>query len=279
MTRRKKDKQSKVDYNELHNAWTRYSKEITDKINNISKERAKEYEGLYNLWNEYTQKMTEGVSNYSPKNNKSLSEMQKVWSDYSEEIGERFGDIMGKENGPYKELFELWTEYNKEVGPHIKGLVTESIKEQGELYEIWMDAFGMKDQYQMQGIPGNIRDIGDFWRSIMEKSMKMNPPIPDDKMDFGKQYRELFDLWSSAYSKTMMDTLRSSQFAETNGNILNSNLDMIRARDQLSKQYLSAMGLPTKENLDDIYKKLHELDRKISEIQRGLRSQRTAKKK
>jgi hypothetical protein len=54
---------------------------------------------------------------------------------------------------------------------------------------------------------------------------------------------------------------------------------MIHARDQLSKQYLSAMGLPTKENLDDIYKKLHELDRKISDIQRGLRSQRTTKKK
>jgi hypothetical protein len=39
------------------------------------------------------------------------------------------------------------------------------------------------------------------------------------------------------------------------------------------------MGLPTKDNLDDIYKKLHELDRKFSDIQRGLRSQRFAKKK
>jgi hypothetical protein len=279
MARRSKDKENKVDYNELHNAWTGYSKKITDKINTISKERAEEYESLYNLWNEYSQKMTERVSEYSPKDNKFLSEMQKVWSDYSEKIGERFVDIMEKENGPYKELYETWNEYNQKVGPHIKGLVTESIKEQGELYEIWMDAFGMKDQYQMQGIPENIRDMGDFWRSIMEKSMTMSPPIMDDKMDFGKQYKELFDIWSNAYSKTMRDTLRSSEFAETNGNILNSNLDMIRARDQLSKQYLSAMGLPTKENLDDIYKKLHELDKKVSDIHRILRSQKTAKKK
>ena len=101
----------------------------------------------------------------------------------------------------------------------------------------------------------------------------------DDKMDFGKQYKEFFDLWSNAYSKTMMDTIRSPEFAETNGNILNSNLDMIHARDQLSKQYLSAMGLPTKENLDDIYNKLHELDKKISDIHRILSSQKTAKKK
>ena len=66
--------------------------------------------------------------------------------------------------------------------------------------------------------------------------------------------------------------IKSPEFAKMDGNILSSNLDMIKANDKLMNQSLNAMGLPTKENLNDIYLKLHDMDRKISEIAKAVNS-------
>jgi hypothetical protein len=276
MTKSKKSQKSSKEYDELYNAWVEYSREISERIKDVTEERAKEYEDLYNIWNEYAQKMTKEVSRASPKDKRSLSDMQKAWTNYSDEFGERFVDLMGKGNGPYKDLYKIWAEYSQKMGSHLSELMNESIKEQQDLYEIWMDTFGMKEQKSTH--PGDFSDITGFWMDMFRRSQSAFSMPEASQWDYQKQYKEFNELWTEAYSKMMKNVLRSSEFAQMNGNILDANLNLKQQNDEMVNSYLDAVGIPTKENLDDIHYKLHELDRKISEISRAVKSQRSKRK-
>jgi hypothetical protein len=278
MAKPKKSQKNSKEYNELYNAWVEYSREISERIKDVTEERAREYEDLYNIWNEYAQKMTKEVSRNSPKDKRSLNEVQKAWTNYSDEFGERFVDVMGKGNGPYKDLYKIWTEYSQKMGSHLSELMNESIKEHQDLYEIWMDTFGMKEKEQKSTYHGDYMDIAQFWMGMLKEPQNTFSMSNTSGWDYQKQFKDFNELWTDAYSKMMKNVLRSSEFAQMNGNILDANLELKRQNNEMVNRYLEAMGMPTKENLDDIHYKLHELDRKISEISRTVKSQRSKRK-
>ncbi|UCG68496.1 MAG: hypothetical protein JSV09_11880 [Thermoplasmata archaeon] len=274
-----KKKQNSQNESEIYDTWIDFSREITDRIKDITKGKAYEYERLYNIWTEYAQKMTEQVATNSPRDKTSFLDMQKVWTDYSDELGERFADILSKENGPYKELYEIWTEYSEKMSQHLSELMNESIKEQKDLYELWMDAFGMKKKSQNQELQYTVNDLGHLWLKMWEKSKDMYPTSPDVGFDYNTRLKELNELWIDSYSKMVMDVIRSPSFAKMNGNILDTNLEAIKLNDQLTKQYLTSLGMPTKESLDEIYQKLHDMDRKLAGISRSVNSKNKGPKK
>jgi gas vesicle protein len=261
---------------DIYDAWHDFSKEISERIKDMTKEGADEYKDLYEIWTEYAQKMTEQMGKFTPEDGLTLKSMQKMWSDYSNRIGDGFGDIISKDNGPYRELYQIWTEYSGRMSESLSELMSENIKSQRDLYELWMDAFGMKDVGQDERF---FRDMSSFWMDMWGKSNYLFPAIPDTNYGFDTKYKELNDLWTKNYSKMVMNFIRSQTFAEMNGNILDSNLEAIRANQEFINQYLSTIGMPTKENIDEIYSKLHDLDKKVSEISRAVKSQKTRRKK
>jgi hypothetical protein len=266
-----KKKNSKK-HHDAYNTFVDFSKDMTEKINEITREGANEYKDLYNTWSEYAQKMTDKMAQFTPEDEGTFKGVQKVWKDYSEMIGDCFYDIMNRENGPYKELYQTWTDYTSKMGEQLSDLMSESFKEQQDLYELWMDSFGMKDMDHDEDLARIYKNMNQFWLDVWQNSKGLFQPVPENDMNFSARYKELNDLWTKAYSKMVMNIIKSPEFAEMDGNILNTNLDMIKANDQLMNQYLNAMGLPTKESISDIYLKLHDLDRKISEIARAVNS-------
>jgi hypothetical protein len=63
------------------------------------------------------------------------------------------------------------------------------------------------------------------------------------------------------------------------GQTLNANLEMKKYNDQFLNSYLSVIGVPTKENMDEVYLKLYDLDRKISKIARSVDSRSKNRRK
>ncbi len=276
---RNKKKHSSKKPDEIHDSWIELSKEISDRINDITKERAKESEELYEIWSEYAKKMTEHMGKFSSDEGIAFEDMQNMWTDYSGKIGDRFFDLLKKENGPYKELYQLWTEYSGKMSEHLSELMNETMKEQRDLYELWMDSFGVKDKSLDSDFSTAFKTMNQFWLDMWEKTRDVLPSTGEGDKSLDLRVKELNDLWTKNYSRMIIDIMRSPAFAKMNGNILDSNLEIKRLNDQFKNQYLSSLGLPTKENLDDIYRKLHDIDRKISEIYRALNSNKTKAKK
>ncbi len=259
-----KKEQNDKDYEKFYEAWLDLSKDLTDRIPELTKEGAKRYEDLYGLWSEYAQLMSEKLGEVSTEDKPGFEEMQKLWGEYSDRMGQKFVDLFGKKDIPYKELYQLWSEDSTKMGEQLTGLMNERIKRQKDLYELWMDAFSVKDA-------AHLEDLSQFWREMWERSQSILASDGGDK-DYAVKWKELNDLWTEECSKMIMDAIGRPGFAEMNGDVLTRNLEMLQESQQSMKQYLSAVGLPTKDHIDEIYRKLHELDRKISEVARTVNS-------
>ncbi|UCF08741.1 MAG: hypothetical protein JSW28_03350 [Thermoplasmata archaeon] len=268
-----KKKQSK-EKEDIYISWMEYSKDIGDRVNDMAKESANEYKELYKIWGEYTQKMTEHMAEFPSGETGTFEEMQNVWAQYSSKLGERFLDMSRQDNGSYNELYDLWTQYSGKMSEHLSEVVSENLKNQKELYELWMDAFGIKDA----GEKGPASGIDSFWLEVWERSKEKFPPPTLSDREFEIWSKEWNDLWVNAYSKMVANVMKSPAFAAMDGQTLDANLDAISASDKLVGNYLSSMGMPTKENINEIYSKLHDLDKKISQIVRTINKMNGGKK-
>jgi hypothetical protein len=262
------------EHHDIYENWVDFSKDISDRINYLTHESTSEYNELYKIWSEYVQEMTEHMANYSPEDTDAFEEMQRIWTHYSGKIGEKFVDALSSDNGSFKELYQMWTEYSGKMSQNLSELLSENIKSQKELYELWMDSFGIKDKSYNPHPHDVYEDMGQFWMKMWEHSWDMHPSAHTRNTDFNATYKELSDFWAKNYSKWVANFMRSPEFAKMNGEILDSNLETIRANQEYWTQYFSTMGIPTKENIDEIYQKLTDLDRKISEVNRSLKSKK-----
>ncbi len=259
---------------EIYDNWVDFSRNISETLNEFTKESMDEFKELHQIWSEYTQNMSDMMTKVTPGDENAFADIQNMWKNYSEEMGERFVEILKRENGPYKDLYQMWTDYSSKMGEHISELMSESLKEQHDLYELWMDSFGMKDNGRGEDISEMYKNLNQLWFNTWKRSREMVPPLTRGDMSLSADYKELTEFWTNAYSKMVKNIINSPDFAKMDGNILNANLEAIKINNELTNNYLSAMGLPTKNNLDDIYQKLHDLDRKISEISKAINSKK-----
>ncbi|UCE37932.1 MAG: hypothetical protein JSW00_01430 [Thermoplasmata archaeon] len=269
-----KKKGSSKKHSDVYDNWIDYSRDISERINEFTNESAGEYKELYSLWSDYAQNMSDKMAKFTPEDESAFTDIQNMWRDYSEEMGERFVEILKNEKGPYKELYKMWTDYSAKMGEQLSDLMSESLKEQHDLYELWMDSFGIKDNGNEDDISDMYKDIYQFWQNMWGRSNDIIPPFNYSDMNLNTNYKELSEFWTNTYSKMVKNVINSPDFAKMDGNILKANLEALKITDELINQYLSAMGLPTKNNLDDIYQKLHDMDRKISEISRAINSKK-----
>jgi hypothetical protein len=259
----------------LSDSWGEFSKEMNQRINVIANNTEKDLTDHYDMWREYSQKVTDMLSKFNPEDEKTMEKIQDLWIEYSETIGTKFVEVMEREAGPSKELYKIWTDYSARMGDQISELMSESLKEQHDLYELWMDSFGIKDNGNENNTPQFYKEMNQFWQNMWIRTKDLPLPLSQGEMNLNADYKELFELWTNAYSKMVKNVINSPDFAKMDGNILEANLEAIKINNEHANKYLSAVGLPTKDNLDDIYQKLHDMDRKISEISRAISSKKT----
>ena len=250
----------------LSGAWVDFSKNVNERMMKLAKEGAREYDELYRIWSEYAQKMTSRISSFSPDDESGLTEMKRLWTDYSGRLGNGIYALSGSGREPYREILRLWSEYSERMRDFLSDAFRGQMKEQRDLYSLWMDAFGMKDQ-------GGSDDMNSRWFETWMRSWELMSPLQaGDPGDLMSRYKELNDLWTKTYSKALSDLMKGHPYAEFTGSLVERNSEWRTAFEKALNQYLGSMGMPTKESVDDIYQKLHEIDRKLSELGRKYES-------
>jgi len=271
MASSKKDRSTgSVEHKKLYDTWVEFSKDISDRFMEVAKGGNGEYKELYDIWSEYTQHMGNYLSKFSPSDENAVHDLQHLWEDFSgkaSEMGKNFAEMFKNGEGPFKDMHPTFNSYSEKMSMSLSELMNKSIKEQKELYEVWMDAFENQDTTPIKGTPEAFEGMGKFWMEMWNSSKDMFPLKEGE--DINAKFKEMNDLWTKTYSKNIIDVLKSDGFATMNKNILNSNLDMKMLNEKMANQFLLSLGMPTKENIDDIYRKLYEIDKKLSKIARN----------
>jgi hypothetical protein len=85
---------------------------------------------------------------------------------------------------------------------------------------------------------------------------------------------EAMDLWSNTLDQTLMEFNRSADFANLQRRFLHAAMRQRVEVRKLAEQAAKAVDMPTRTEIDDIYRRLHDLTREVHGLRRELRSLR-----
>jgi len=77
-----------------------------------------------------------------------------------------------------------------------------------------------------------------------------------------------YNLWVQELEKRFDILLRDEEFTTNLGSFVSSYLQVKSRSDSIMERYCSRMNIPTKSEINGIYKKLHDLQKKVDKLSR-----------
>lgn len=230
------------------------------------KQAQKKDDDLHEQWVDFASKMGDKIREMTKEETDRYSEIFETWTEYSTKVGESLKDMkepMDKEES--EEVYGLWKEYSDKMADQFSELTEGAIEEQTELYNLWMDAFSLN--HEGDEPPFNIAEIMKFWTE---------PLMPGFKADLeyanaSEQMKKVHDIWVKSASENINKFMRTPQFSYMIGDMTNFKMDLNKQIQQQVTRSLESAGFPSKEGVDEIYKKLNELERKIDWLSNNLK--------
>ncbi|HVX01966.1 MAG TPA: poly(R)-hydroxyalkanoic acid synthase subunit PhaE [Nitrososphaera sp.] len=90
-----------------------------------------------------------------------------------------------------------------------------------------------------------------------------------DKNDFDAYRKAMIEAFEDAFTSLYA----SSEFSQVYGKLFSSQLDMAKAMQTITERNFKALNLPTRGEVDEILKDLHELKRSVRELKRSIEKQ------
>lgn len=172
--------------------------------------------------------------------------LQAVWKEMAEETGRRVVAALEKSMALGREAGEqaksAWDAAPKGPGP-------------AEVYDIWK-------KYWTKSLEAT-RTAGERWRE------GGGPDLDSQK--------EFYNLWLEANSELMKLYLRSPLFASLLGQNLSRGLEFRQQTREMVETMMRNAGAPTKGDIDEVIRKVQDLDRKVEAVRKAL-NDRKAKK-
>jgi Poly(R)-hydroxyalkanoic acid synthase subunit (PHA_synth_III_E) len=85
---------------------------------------------------------------------------------------------------------------------------------------------------------------------------------------------EAMDLWNNTLDQTLMEFNRSADFAKLQQRFLHAAMRQRLEVRKLAEQAAKAVDMPTRTEIDDVYRRLHDLTREVHGLRRELRTLR-----
>ena len=123
-----------------------------------------------------------------------------------------------------------------------------------------------------------------FYKAWNEASEKLSSQFAEKMVNLQKDsekpigFMDFYDLWQETFSKTYVELLSLPDMVSVQTRLSSSMMDLIKYWRDFIEAIIStspAFPLPTKSEMDDVYKKLHLLEKEIDEINKKVEGQRT----
>jgi len=210
------------------------------------------YEKMYNAWLEATKKflspwssvMVSGTSSnpfQTPFSSATqMPDFGKEWSKTMEKLMSSFPASMMFQgtSGPAATLQKDYWE-----------LMNDSL----DMYKEWVDLSMAFSKVWLQTSA-----------SVFEKFSSAAMKAPSLKPE--ELVKQTYNLWVEEAESNMDHLLRDPNFSQKLAGLLSKYLDVKKKSDSITEKYLNVMNIPTRTEIDNIYKELHNISRKLSDL-------------
>jgi len=171
----------------------------------------------------------------------------------------------------YKHLSLFWTDIIHlmsskpqaltSIGP-MRAFASNSKKISTELIEINEVLLGF-NQY----ISEYYKQLSDTWTDAQKKVNLKAPEVPQDV----EQIEAFKRIWIDIFDNDFTELFDSEKFGENYGKLVSKELELTKRWNNITNVILKSANLPSKEEIDEIYKEMHSLKKRVGKLELELK--------
>jgi hypothetical protein len=171
----------------------------------------------------------------------------------------------------YKHLSLFWTDIMHlmsskpqaltSVGP-MRSFAANSKKISTELIEINEVLMGFNQYYTEY-----YKQLADTWSDAQKKVNLKAPEIPQDV----EQIEAFKRIWIDIFDNDFTELFDSGKFGENYGKLVSKELELTKHWSNITNVILQSVNLPSKEEMDEIYKEIHSLKKRVGKLELALK--------
>ncbi|PIW32042.1 MAG: hypothetical protein COW27_05495 [Nitrosopumilales archaeon CG15_BIG_FIL_POST_REV_8_21_14_020_37_12] len=118
------------------------------------------------------------------------------------------------------------------------------------------------------------KQLSDTW-SVAQK--KVNQKVPDVPHDV-EQFEAFKRIWIDIFDNDFTELFDSEKFGENYGKLVSKELELTKHWTNISNVILQSANLPSKEEIDEVYKELHALKKRVTKLEIELKRKKEDKR-
>ena len=177
----------------------------------------------------------------------------------------------------YKHLSLFWTDIIHlmsskpqaltSIGP-MRAFVANSKKISTELIEINEDLIEFN-----QHLTEYYKQLADAWGIAQKKVNLKAPEVPQDI----EQIESFKRIWIDIFDNDFTELFDSAKFGENYGKLVSKELELTKHWNNIANVALQSVNLPSKEEIDEVYKEIHSLKKRVGKLELELKKKEVRK--
>ncbi|WP_428324037.1 poly(R)-hydroxyalkanoic acid synthase subunit PhaE [Nitrosopumilus sp.] len=177
----------------------------------------------------------------------------------------------------YKHLSLFWTDIVHlmsskpqalaSIGP-MRAFAANSKKISTELIEINEDLMEFNKH-----LTEYYKQLADTWTDAQKKVNLKAPEIPQDI----EQMEAVKRIWIDIFDNDFTELFDSGKFGENYGKLVSKELELTKHWNNITNVILQSVNLPSKEEIDEVYKEIHSLKKRVAKLELELKKKEMKK--
>ncbi|MEF8813319.1 MAG: poly(R)-hydroxyalkanoic acid synthase subunit PhaE [Halovenus sp.] len=162
-----------------------------------------------------------------------------------------------------------WNEMVEQMNEAVADSIEQNMEAQAAFMESWSDAFDdavPEEDVVAEGIEGYNRAY-EAWMNAAEQMVERSTDAAGGEDVDPTEYR---DIWLQSANEAFKEVMSTSAFASANGQLVEAMMEMQQEVDDVTQDTVSQMGLPTRDDIDEVGERLVELERRQHEVEEKL---------
>jgi len=115
--------------------------------------------------------------------------------------------------------------------------------------------------------------LSETWIEAQKKVSSKMANVPQD----GESLEAYKRVWIDMFENNFTQLFDSKEFSKNYNNLVSKELDLMKRWNTIMDIMLKASNLPTKEEIEEIYKEMHSLKQRITKLESGSKKTRDRK--
>ncbi|PSP98161.1 poly(R)-hydroxyalkanoic acid synthase subunit [Halobacteriales archaeon QS_4_70_19] len=164
---------------------------------------------------------------------------------------------------------QQWAEAAEQMNEAMTESMEQNLEAQSAFAESWAEAMegSVPDQDEMtEGFEGYARAY-EVWMDAAEQLMERTE---DAAAGEDVSFAELRDIWLQSANEAFKEVMGTSAFAAANGQLVESMMESQQELNEFSEETLEQLGMPTGSQMDEVGKRLVEMERRQHAVEEKL---------